>query len=78
MYILELGETAIYKLQAEKLQGKWWLELIERSTGLSWILYCDTKKHAEKCFEKMDMEAVRGIMERMKVQPVKMYKAGVI
>lgn len=78
MDILKLGQSETYTLQAEKLKGKWWLELIERATGITWIIYCDTKKHAQSCFDRMSMDDCRGWMERLKVEPVKMYKAGVM
>ena len=76
--MLELGMDNNYLLRAEKTAGKWWLELIERATGLTWIIYCDTKKHAQACFKGMTMDECRAWCERLKVQPVKMYKAGVL
>ena len=77
MDILQLGQDDVYTLQAEKTTNKWWLELIERATGLTWIIYCDTKKHAQACFKGMTMQECRDWMDRLKVQPVKMYKSNV-
>lgn len=76
MEILELGGDDAYLLQAEKMQGKWWLELIERATGMTWIIYCDTKKHAQACFKGMTMPEALAWMQRLKVTPLQMYKAG--
>ena len=78
MDILQLGQSPEYTLQAEKTTNKWWLELIERATGMTWIIYCDTKKHAQSCFKDMSMDECRGWMDRLKVQPIKMYKANVM
>lgn len=76
--ILQLGQCEKYTLQAEKVKGKWWLELIERSTGMTWILHCDTKKHAQKIFERMTMEECRTVMEKFLITPIKMYKQNVM
>ena len=78
MDILQLGQSDVYTLKAEKVKGKWWLELIERTTGITWIIYCDTKKHAQSCFKGMSMDDCRHWMDRLKVEPIKMYKAGVM
>ena len=78
MDILTLNETPAYLLRAEKVTHKWWLELIERSTGLTWIIYCDTKEHAKACFKGMTMAEVIEWMDRFKIEPIKMYKAGVL
>lgn len=78
MNILQLGQSDTYTLQAEKVTSKWWLELIERATGLTWIIYCDTKQHALACFRGMTLDDARGWMDRLKVEPVKMYKKNVM
>lgn len=78
MNILELGQSDQFTLKAEKVTNKWWLELIERATGNTWIIYCDTKKHAQSCFKNMSMDECRAWMDRLKVSPVKMYKSGVM
>lgn len=76
--ILKLGQDATYTLQAEKVTNKWWLELIERATGNTWIIYCDTKKHAQSFFKNMSMPECKEWMDRLKITPVKMYKKGVM
>lgn len=78
MDILNLGQSADYTLKAEKVTSKWWVELIERATGMTWIIYCDTKKHAQSCFKDMSMDDCRACMDRLKIAPVKMYKANVM
>lgn len=76
--ILHLAQCDTYTLQAEKVTNKWWLELIERATGLTWIIYCDTKAHAKACFKGMTNQEAMEWMIRLKVQPVQMYKKGVM
>lgn len=78
MDILKLGQSDTYTLQAEKVTSKWWLELIERATGMTWIVYCDTKKHAQSCFKGMSMDECRAWMDRLNVGAIKMYKANVM
>ena len=77
--ILLLDEDAGLSLRAEKVLNKWNLELIERESGLTWILYCDTKKHAQTAFKGMSLcEVYLWMTQRLKIQPIKMYKAGAI
>ena len=76
--ILQLGQSEKYTLKAEKITNKWWLELIERATGMTWIIYCDTKKHTQACFKGMTMEECRQWMERLEVVPSQVYKKGVM
>jgi hypothetical protein len=76
--IITLQESPEYLLRAEKIRGKWWLETIERSTGRTWIIYCDTKKHARACFDRMSFADIMHWLKELKVEPVKMYKAGVL
>lgn len=77
MEILHLNDSDTYRLQAEKVTRKWWLELIEKSTGLTWIIYCDTKKHAQACFKGMTCDEARAWMDRLRITPIKMYKTNV-
>lgn len=76
--MLELGMDANYLLRAEKVTSKWWLELIERATGLTWTIYCDTKTRAQTCFKGMSMTECREWCERLKIEPKKVYKAGAL
>lgn len=76
--VLLLDRDASYTLQAEKVLNRWNLELIDRATGMTWIIYCDTKAHAQKCFNGMSLSECREWMHRMQVEPVQMYKKGVM
>lgn len=76
--IIKINQNDTYTLQAEKIKGKWWLELIERATGLTWILVCKTKPIALATFKGMTLEDCRVTMDKIKVSPIKMYKANVM
>tara|TARA_R110000850_G_scaffold31857_10_gene87372 strand:+ start:2532 stop:2771 length:240 start_codon:yes stop_codon:yes gene_type:complete len=74
MQILLEDET--YRLEFERIQGKWWTGLIEKSTGMCWTLInSNPKKDAIKMLDGMTLPEVRDAMERWKVQPQKTYKA---
>ncbi len=71
--ILEQNEK--YVLQAEKIQRKWWLELVEKSTGLTQIMICDTKKHALSAFKGMTLEQCSLWLDKAKFDKKKVYKS---
>lgn len=73
-----INQNPTYTLAANKVQNKWWLELIERATGLTWILICNTKAHAKTAFKDCSLEEARQWMDRLKIEPQKVYKAGVV
>lgn len=70
-----------HKLTIEKLAGQWWLEFIERKTGLVQILYCDTKEIAKKAYKKgedlMTFEEIKDFCDnKLKLKKEKVYKEG--
>lgn len=71
-----LDHNTAYVLQTDKIQGKWWLELVERKTGLTQIMICDTKKHALAAFKGMTLEQCAAWLDRAKFEKKKVYKAG--
>lgn len=77
-HTLKLDQNKNFTLRAEKVQGEWWLELIERATGLTYIIYCDTKQHAIEFFKGMNLAECYDWMIRAEVKPLKMYKEGKI
>ena len=54
MEIITENETHLVTI--EKIQGKWWLDLIERATGLHQILVCNTKAIAKATVKGMSMD----------------------
>jgi|DEB0MinimDraft_6_1074348.scaffolds.fasta_scaffold00040_8 hypothetical protein len=69
-----LDENKTHVLQTEKIRGKWWLELVERSTGLSQTVVCDTKKHALTCFKGMSLNEISKWLDNANFDKHKVYK----
>ena len=73
-----LNESKTHKLTLEKTAGQWWLELIERATGLTRIVYFKRKDKALAFCDRMTMPGiVRVFIEVLKIEPVKMYKENI-
>ena len=71
-----LQQNDQYVLEMEKLQNKWWLSLVEKSTGLVQAIRCDTKKHARESYKGMSFEEIRTFLDNWGVEKQKVYKAG--
>lgn len=71
-----LNQDSSYTLLTERLRGKWWLELIDRATGMTQALVCDTKAKAFEFFDGLDLSKVKSYMDRFGVESVPMYKKG--
>lgn len=69
-----ITQNPTHLVTIEKLQGKWWLELIERTTGLNQILICNTKAIARACFKDMDMADIISMMDKIAPEKFKTYK----
>lgn len=75
LIVIDQNETHV--LQAEKMTtqgGKWWLELIEKSTGLAQIVVCNNKKCALTCFDGMTLDEVQKWLDKAKFEKLKTYK----
>lgn len=71
-----LQQNEKYVLEMEKLQNKWWLSLVQKETGLTQTLICDTKRHAQIAFKGMSLEEVQEFVDRMKLDKLPTYKPG--
>ena len=69
-----LDQNKTHVLEMEKIQGKWWVTLIERKTGLAQTLICDTRLIAYNTFKDMELAQVVKAMTRWKVKAEAMYK----
>lgn len=73
-----LNANTTHKLTLEKTAGQWWLECIERATGMTRIAYFNRKDKAVAFCKGMTMpDIVRVFKDVLKIEPVKMYKEGV-
>ena len=72
--IITLDSNDKLVLQTWKCQGKWELELIERSTGMVQILVCDTKEIALKTFRGMELDEIAAFMDKVGAVKCKVYK----
>lgn len=72
MEIITQNETHLVTI--EKLQNKWWLELIERASGMNQILICNTKAIAKACFKDMAMSEIIEMMGKIAPEKHKTYK----
>lgn len=82
MIILKENENNY--LIIEKVAKEWWLELINRKSGTSQILYCKTRKIAENFFkdhqkrgEYLDFEKIKHYCDKFDLKPQKIYKENV-
>lgn len=73
-----LKETSEYKLTLEKTAGQWWLELINRATGKTRIMYFGRKDKALGFFNRMEMPDIIRMYDKLNVPESPMYKAGVM
>lgn len=70
--VLDQNDTHI--LEMEKIQGKWWLQLVERKTGMVQTLICDTRAIAYKTFKDVPLPQIVQAMDRWNIEPQKVYK----
>ena len=70
--------TDSHKLTLEKTSGQWWLELIDRATGMTQIVYFARKDKAKAFCKGMSIpDCIRVFSDVLKIEPIKMYKEGV-
>jgi hypothetical protein len=71
--ILKDNESCI--LQIDKIQSEWWLELVEKKTGLCQILIFPSKQKARDFFKNCNLNKVQEYYNQAKVPKQKVYKA---
>ena len=72
-----LQESATHKLTLEKTAGQWWLEVIDRASGITSILYFNRKDKAQAFFKGMTLPEIVAMLPKLRPEVCKMYKEGV-
>ena len=76
--MIVISQNENYILHADKINGLWWVELTEKSTGLTWLTTWKTKAQALAIFKDMELKGVlKALQDDFKVKPQQVYKANV-
>lgn len=78
MGLIILKEDKKYRVQFEKIAGEYWVEFIEKATGLSQVLYVKNKKKALSMYKNMEIKQIKEFVDRIGLKKIKFYKEGVL
>jgi hypothetical protein len=75
MTILEQNNQ--YRLELERLQGKWWLTLIELATGnAQTLISSNNKAETSKFFKGLSLSEIKAKLDSWNIEQIKTYKKG--
>ena len=76
--MIKINANDHHTITLEKVSGQWWLELVNRASGHSRIIYFNNKAKAQAFCAGMDMPDIVRMYDKLNVKETPMYKAGAI